>query len=522
MDREIASRIWREACQHLNIEDSIQAIATLVGELVTAQSLIVRRFDPQRETIQTVAVGGCRGVAAAPMAGTTACASTRMRALLDWSVTSTVWHRASARSALLEQALPADVEEADVLAVPLRGPDGPIGMALLSAVTGRTFDEQEEAIARQIQEPLSVALLNHLRLQDLARTREALEADNRALLSRLERTAIHDDVVGRESGLSEVMERVHQVAPTDAPVLLLGETGTGKEVIARTIHAESRRAHGPIVRVNCGAVPAGLIDSELFGHERGSFTGAHVMRKGWFERADGGTLFLDEVAELPLDAQVRLLRILQDGTFERIGGQRSLTVDVRIIAATNRDVHEMVASGQFREDLWYRISVFPIAIPPLRERLEDLPLLAGHFASRAGRRLNGVPLYPSSSDIETLLAYSWPGNVRELGAVIERAAILGGGRALKIAAALASACPAVIRRQAAPPSDTPSPAPPQTSAELTLDEVTSAHIRRVLKATNGRIEGKGGAAAMLGINPHTLRSRMRKLKIDWGRFRTGG
>jgi len=303
-------------------------------------------------------------------------------------------------------------------------------------------------------------------------------------------------------------------------VLLLGETGTGKEVIARTIHAESRRAHGPIVRVNCGAIPAGLIDSELFGHERGSFTGAHIMRKGWFERADGGTLFLDEVAELPLDAQVRLLRILQDGTFERIGGQRSLTVDVRIIAATNRDVHEMVSSGQFREDLWYRISVFPIAIPPLRERLEDLPLLAGHFASRAGRRLNGVPLYPSSSDIETLLGYSWPGNVRELGAVIERAAILGGGRALKIAAALGSTGPVGYSRSAEPPSEAPRTAAPQASAELQLDGVVSAHIRRVLAATNGRIEGQAGAARMLGINPHTLRARMRKLNIHWASYRT--
>jgi transcriptional regulator with GAF, ATPase, and Fis domain len=519
MDREVAWRIWREACQHLNIDDSIQAIATLVGELVPARTLIVRRFDPQRESIQTVAIGVRDGANVTTTEPTTACSSTRMRALLDWCVTSSVWHRASAGSTLLEQALPADVGDADVLAVALRGPDGPIGMALLSAVADRTFDHDDEAIARQLQEPLGVALINHLRLQDLARTREALEADNRALLSRLERTAIHDDVVGRESGLSEVMARVHQVAPTDAPVLLLGETGTGKEVIARTIHAESRRAQGPIVRVNCGAIPAGLIDSELFGHERGSFTGAHIMRKGWFERADGGTLFLDEVAELPLDAQVRLLRILQDGTFERMGGQRSLTVDVRIIAATNRDVHEMVASGRFREDLWYRISVFPIAIPPLRERLEDLPLLAGHFASRAGRRLNGVPLYPSSSDVETLLSYSWPGNVRELAAVIERAAILGDGRALKIAAALGTTGPVGSSRPAPSQPDPPTVHATPPPADLQLDAVMAAHIRRVLAAAHGRIEGDGGAAQMLGINPHTLRARMRKLKIDWAGYR---
>ena len=196
-----------------------------------------------------------------------------------------------------------------------------------------------------------------------------------------------DAIVGADAGLREVMERIDQVAPTDVPVLILGETGSGKEVLARAIHQRSRRGAGPVVRVNCGALPPGLIDSELFGHERGSFTGATSVRKGWFERADGGTLFLDEVAELPLDAQVRLLRILQDGTFERVGGHKSLKVDVRIVAATHRDLRAMVSQGTFREDLWYRISVFPVDLPPLRERIEDIPPLAAHFASRAGKRL---------------------------------------------------------------------------------------------------------------------------------------
>jgi transcriptional regulator with GAF, ATPase, and Fis domain len=295
--------------------------------------------------------------------------------------------------------------------------------------------------------------------------------------------------------------------------LIVGETGTGKEVLARTIHSKSQRASGPIVRVNCGAIPQGLIDSELFGHERGSFTGAINVRRGWFERADGGTLFLDEIGELPLDAQVRLLRILQDGTFERVGGHKSLVVDVRIVAATHRNLQEMAGARAFREDLWYRISVFPIHLPPLRDRTEDIPMLAAHFAWRAGRRLGGNPLSPSPADIELLAAYQWPGNVRELASVIERAAILGNGRELKVAAALGTpvSSPPPVERDIAIPSS--------PSAAVSLDAHMIQHIEGALALTGGRIEGPYGAARRLNINPHTLRARMRKLGIDWKRFR---
>src|SRR6185503_13651328 len=242
------------------------------------------------------------------------------------------------------------------------------------------FEPRHHPMVEAILEPVSVALANNFRHHELARLREAVEAENRALLSRLDRDAVSDTIVGSDAGLKSVMERIDQVAPTDAPVLILGETGSGKEVLARAIHSRSKRADGPVVRVNCGALPPGLIDSELFGHERGSFTGAMNVRKGWFERADGGTLFLDEIGELPLDAQVRLLRVLQDGVFERVGGSRALKVDVRVIAATHRDLAQMVRTGTFREDLWYRLGVFPIRLPPLRERIEDIPALASHFA----------------------------------------------------------------------------------------------------------------------------------------------
>jgi transcriptional regulator with GAF, ATPase, and Fis domain len=266
-----------------------------------------------------------------------------------------------------------------------------------------------------------------------------------------------------------------------------------------------------MVRVNCGAIPAELIDSALFGHERGSFTGATSTHLGWFERANGGTLFLDEIAELPLAAQVRLLRVLQEGTLERVGGNRSIEVSVRVVTATHRDLRAMCAAGRFREDLWYRISVFSVRIPPLRDRPEDIAELATHFARRSGLRLAGVPLVPSAVEIATLRQYPWPGNVRELAAVIERAAILGGGTRLELVAALGHA--PVPRAQRAP-----APAP-DVEAFPSLADAIRQHITRALERTGGRIEGAGGAAALLGINPHTLRGKMRKLGVDWSAYR---
>jgi transcriptional regulator with GAF, ATPase, and Fis domain len=252
----------------------------------------------------------------------------------------------------------------------------------------------------------------------------------------------------------------------------------------------------------------------LFGQERGSFVGRVATKPGWFERADGGTLFLDEIAELPLEAQVRLLRVLQEGTIERVGGTMALPVDVRIVAATHRDLREMVVRGAFREDLWHLISVFPIQLPPLRERQEDIPRLATHFAARAGMRLVGVPLTPTSEELELLLAYDWPGNVRELAAVIERAAILGSGRRLRLDAALGRT-PTLNARTA----QTDAQSTPATATLLTLEEAMRRHIELALQNAGGRVEGRRGAAVQLGINPHTLRARMRKLNVSSGKFR---
>jgi len=321
-------------------------------------------------------------------------------------------------------------------------------------------------------------------------------------------------LIGGDTGLAQVMARARMVARSNAPVLLFGETGTGKEIIARAIHEHSAFRSGPFRRVNCGAIAPDLIDSELFGHEPGAFTGAIARRKGWFEQADGGTLFLDEVGELSPPAQVRLLRVVQDGEVVRVGGERPVHVTVRLVAATHRDLTAMVAMQTFREDLYYRLSVFPIVIPPLRDRPSDIRAFAEYFAARAANRFGVRPVPVTDDDVRLLAAYRWPGNVREMTAVMDRAVLVGQGRTLNIAAALGQHAPAI----APPPPEAAPPASP--TAIEPLDTVIRRHIEAALAETRGRIEGANGAARLLRINPHTLRARMRKLKIDWKRFRS--
>lgn len=504
--------IWRDATDHAPIDQAFSRIATRLGRATAADFLLLQRADASLERLESVAIERIRPCVLPARVRTTLTPVEREAAAAWFRSAEPVAWRPEREDTLSRVAFPFDGFH-DALAIPLVKGEMPLGVFTLAARAPNVFTAADEALLGELMVPLSVALLNDAQSHEMARLREAFEADRRALLQRLGRDDLTEDVIGADSGLRSVMERVEQVAPTDVPVLLLGETGSGKEVAARAIHVRSRRRTGPIVRVNCGAIPAGLIDSELFGHERGSFTGAVTARKGWFERADGGTLFLDEVAELSLDAQVRLLRVLQDGTFERVGGHKTQSVDVRIIAATHRDVKSLVARGAFREDLWYRIGVFPISIPPLRERPEDIPALATQFAARAGVRLGGAPLSLDPEDIETLVTYSWPGNVRELAAVIERAAILGDGRALRVSAALGRSSPDPMEV-----NDEPGFAHPPEPL-LTLEQASARHIQQALRLTNGRIEGPNGAAAKLGINPHTLRARMRKLRLDWTTFR---
>jgi transcriptional regulator with GAF, ATPase, and Fis domain len=513
LPKELLLQVWKEVGRHDEIGDSLERLAPIVAREVAFERLGVRRLDRDLARIETAAVAGERGLQVG--VARTVMASEDALHVFDWARRGRVvaWKRGE-RDPLRAMLDGASTEHA-LIAGPLIDRGLPIGVLL---VTGAHDALGADApLIEALLEPLSVALANDLRLAELARLREAAEADNRALLSRLQREDISDSVVGEKTGLRVVMERVEQVARTDAPVLILGETGSGKEVVARAIHARSRRAEGPFLRVNCGAIPSELVDSELFGHEKGSFTGAVATRRGWFERADGGTLFLDELGELPAAAQVRLLRVLQDGSFERVGGQRSLHVDVRIVAATHRDMQILVSAASFRQDLWYRVNVFPIRLPPLRERQDDIAALAGHFATRATRRLFGVELTPSERDVELLRAYDWPGNVRELASVIERAVILGDGRQIEVAAALGiDPARASLPRSAPPDATLANGAAPRPGS---LDDAMVEHITEVLQRTRGRVEGRSGAAHLLGINPHTLRSRMRKLGIDWARFR---
>jgi transcriptional regulator with GAF, ATPase, and Fis domain len=517
-ETDLLLEVWREACRHIELEQSIERIALLVADQVRAEHLVVRQIDPARGGVETVAIGACRPGAAAVPPQRSDCSGAAMRQLLAWCRDDHVSTGfVPGASEVLTTVAPPGFR-GDCMAAPVHIGDGPTGVVLLLSRRG-PFADSDRALLTRLMEPIGVALANTARVHELKRLREALEADKQALLTRLGRHDVADAVVGEDTGLRAVMDQIEQVAATDVPVLIIGETGSGKEVLARALHARSGRARAPIVRVNCGAIPAGLVDSELFGHERGSFTGAVATRQGWFERADGGTLFLDEIGELSLDAQVRLLRILQDGTFERVGGQKSLTVDVRIVAATHRDLREMASRGAFREDLWYRLSVFPIRLPPLRERREDIPRLAAHFAWRAGHRLVGAPLAPTADDLELLLAYDWPGNVRELAAVIERAAILGRGRRLQIADALGVAPASPHRPPRTDDERGTSRAASADSSLLSLSSAMGQHIERALQQTGGRIEGASGAAARLGINPHTLRARMRKLNVPWRQFR---
>jgi transcriptional regulator with GAF, ATPase, and Fis domain len=516
--RELLLSVWQNVSRHLEIAESTASLAELTREHLPLAALAIRRLDAdhQRAAIAAEWPGKLRGTEGANTQFTAA----DWRRLERWVRRGEVWHASS--SATRPESFLAGIlhyaGDHDCILAPLDGEHGSRGILCATARAGKQFSRQHVDLFAALQEPMAVALDNDTRLHELAALREAAEAEKQSLLRRLGRSDTSDTIVGEASGLAQVMQRVGLVSRSEVPVLILGETGTGKELVARAIHHRSDRHSGPFLRVNCGAIPRELIDSQLFGHEKGAFTGASETRHGWFERADQGTLFLDEIGELPLEAQVRFLRVLQDGFVERVGSGAPIRVDVRVVAATHRDLAAMVREGTFREDLWYRIAVFPILLPPLRDRVEDIPALARHFAERAAIRFGLAPVGPTDDDIRLLQSYDWPGNIRELGAVIDRAAILGNGDSLELAAALGVAPPRSPIDAAGASASTIIPAA-RSGRFATLNDAMRSHIEAALRATQGRVEGPRGAARLLAINPHTLRARMRKLKIDWTAFR---
>ncbi len=359
-------------------------------------------------------------------------------------------------------------------------------------VEERTADLRQEIIKHeQTEKKLRKAL------KEIEQLKEQVESDYTYLRDELKLEHNFEEIIGQSDPLKYVLFKIEQVAATDSTVLLLGETGTGKELIARAIHSRSTRKDRPLVKLDCATLAPNLIESELFGREKGAFTGSQERQIGRFEFADGSTIFLDEVGELPLALQVKLLRVIQDGEFERLGSNRPIKVDVRIITATNRDLENEIINGNFRQDLWYRLNVFPITLPPLRKRVGDIPLLVNEFVNRFSKKIGrGITKIPDNT-METLKRYPWPGNIRELQNVIERAVINTPGAVLQLA-------------------DTLEGSVEMDSTETqrrSLKDIECESILKVLEETNWKIEGENGAAVILGLNPSTLRGRMRKFGI---------
>jgi formate hydrogenlyase transcriptional activator len=387
------------------------------------------------------------------------------------------------------------------VSVPLIARGQNIGVAVFTRVEQRAFPAEQLTILRDVCRALSIATANALANEEIRKLREQLEAENISLRAQLGQAPWFEEILAHSAALKRVLDTVEQVATTDATVLITGETGTGKELIARAIHRRSARARGPLVKVNCAAIPDTLLASELFGHERGAFSGAVERRKGRFEQAHGGTLFLDEIGELPQEMQVLLLRVLQEREFERLGGTQTLQVDVRLVAATNRDLAEDVRAGRFRSDLYYRLNVFPVHVPPLRERPEDVPPLVAHFAEKYGARFNRKISRIDRRTLDLLQSHPWPGNVRELENTVERAVILARNGVLSIDVGMLRGATAEGR----------------ADQQLVSQERTA--MEAALSASRGKVSGETGAAKKLGMAASTVEFRIKKLGIDKFRYR---
>ncbi|HXQ36060.1 MAG TPA: sigma 54-interacting transcriptional regulator, partial [Anaerolineales bacterium] len=390
------------------------------------------------------------------------------------------------------------------LSMPIFFVGKPVGALNITSLKKNIFNEDEIKLLEVVAQQVGTAINNAKQgealreaLSEVEQLKNRLQAENIYLQEEIKTEYNFKEIIGQSAALQKVLRKVEQVSPTESTVLIQSETGTGKELIARAIHNLSPRKDRPLVKVNCPALPAGLIESELFGHEKGAFTGALSHKVGRFELANDGTIFLDEIGDLPLELQAKLLRVLQEGEFERVGGSRTIKVNVRVIAATNRDLKKATQEGKFRPDLYYRLNVFPIQIPPLRERKEDILGLVRYFAMKYGTRLGKKVETIPQETMDALMAYSSPGNVRELENMIERAVIIAHSSVIQIDESLDAQVDTGLK----------------TSGSGALEDVERAHILRVLDETNWVIQGKRGVASVLGLDPGTLRSRMKKLGI---------
>ncbi len=498
---------------NLSQEALLHAVAEALRQVVPFDRAALTLYIPERDAFQYLAVESRFN-------------SEHFRAGLEFDRKASVagWvfeHQVAIMRCDLEkeQSFPNDrrlVEEGlrSDCVVPLIVGGNSIGTFNVGSTTKNKFSEGDMGFLQEVGNQVALAVANMKSYEEIAGLKAKLEEENIYLQEEIRREHNFDEIVGNSPTLLELLRQVEQVAPTDSSVMISGETGTGKELIARAIHSRSARAARPLVKVNCGAIPAGLVESELFGHVKGAFTGALTNRIGRFELANGGTIFLDEVGELPLETQVKLLRVLQEQEFEPLGSNHTVRVDVRIIAATNRDLDEDVKAGRFRSDVYYRLNVVPLMVPPLRERGADIPQLAlffmDRFSRKFGKKLNAVP----QGMMDRLKNYAWPGNIRELQNVIERAVVLSRGSTLKLDSGFE---PVPV-----PGSDTPMPASLAPEAALatekisdfpTLEEVERGHILVALKQSDWVIEGAKGAARILKLHPNTLRHRMGKLGI---------
>jgi formate hydrogenlyase transcriptional activator len=383
-----------------------------------------------------------------------------------------------------------------VCCVPLMRPKGPLGVLVIGSTRENAFLAQDLQLVNQVASQLAVSIENHRAALEIQQLKHRLGEERSYLQGEARSDVQFAEIVGDSAAVRGVLDQVGTVAASDATVLILGDTGTGKELVAQAIHHLSRRKEGPFIKVNCAAIPTGLLESELFGHEKGAFTGAISRKVGRMEMADGGTLFLDEIGEIPLELQPKLLRVLQDREFERLGSNRTVKINLRLVSATNRNLFESVAQREFRSDLFYRLNVFPIRVPALRERRDDIPLLVRHFVHKFARRMNRYIESIPRETMKTLVQWDWPGNVRELENLMERSVILSEGSALQV-----------------PLGELRAPDQQAREQNNNLDNAERQHILRVLRECRGVLSGPGGAAQKLGLKRTTLQSRMQRLGI---------